>query len=351
MSHRRFLYVPNAVVKQVLTPADSVKIARETLKQMAAGDISWTEPRQTNLTVSGSDNDAYPSHLMGGTAYKIKGCALPQEGIAGFRIVGLNRSDEGYAVAAYRPTKHVFLSDSATGEFFGIVDERSAYALRTGSCAAVALEALRRDDAVDLSLIATGHMAFAAALAVNEVVSLRRVRVHSRNPERRADFAKRLGAAIGVEVEPIDDAESCVRDASMVVSVTTATEPFLKYEWLAEGAVVYAMGGGHEWERETYRRTRVIVDDREQSKIVTEIKKWTAEGTFDPATDIESDLSSVVVGNVKRTSASDQFFVRSQGLVTQDVAQAYWVYSQAAERGLGVDLEHSLTERPGDTIF
>ena len=351
MSHRKFLYVPNAVVKQILTPADSVRIARETLQQMAAGDIRWQDPRQANLTVSASEDDVYPSHLMGGTAYKVKGCALPQQGVAGFRVVGLNRSEEGYAVAAYRPTKNVFLSDSATGEFFGIVDERSAYALRTGSCAAVALEALRRDDAVDLSLIATGHMAFAAALAVNEVVPLKRVRVHSRNPERRADFAKRLSAAIGVEVEPVDDAESCVRGASMVVSVTTATEPFLKYEWLAEGAVVYAMGGGHEWERETYRQTRVIVDDREQSKIVTEIRKWTAEGSFDPATEIESDLSSVVSGKVGRSSDSDQFFVRSQGLVTQDVAQAYWVYSQAAERGLGVDLEHSLVEQPGDSIF
>ncbi len=350
MTRRKFLDVPNAVVKQILTPGDSVQIARDTLVQMAAGGVEWAEPRQTNLAV-GDNSSEYPAHLAGGTAYKIKGCALREQGVAGFRIVGLNRSEAGYAVAAYRPTKNVLLSDIATGELFGIVDERWAYALRTGACAAVAIEALRRPDAADLSLIGTGHMAYSAALAINEVMSLDHVRVHSRNPERRAQFATRLSEDIGAEVEALADPESCVRDASVVVSATIAKDPFLQYSWLAQGATVYAMGGGHEWERETYRRTRVIVDDREQSKIVTEIKNWTAEGTFNPDADIEADLGQVVSGAAGRSSDEDQFFIRSQGLVTQDVAQAYWVYTQADAKGLGVDLEHSLVERPGDAIF
>jgi ornithine cyclodeaminase/alanine dehydrogenase-like protein (mu-crystallin family) len=346
------LYVPNAAVKEILTPADAVRLARETLLQMANYSVDWATPRQTNLVVGGSEDGDYPAHLSGGTVYKIKGCALREIGVAGFRVVGLNRSEEGYAVAGYRPTKNVLLSDANTGALFGIVDERWAYGLRTGACAAVALGALARTGATDFSLIGTGPMGFAAALAVNEVMPLKTVRVHSRDPERRAAFADRLSDAIGLTVEPVADPESCLRDAGAVVTVTTAKEPFLKHEWLSPGAAVYAMGGGHEWERACYDKMRVVVDDREQCKIVTEIRKWIADGTFDPLTDVEADLPEVVAGRAgQRTSDEDQFLVRSQGLVTQDVAQAYWVYNQAVERGLGVDLEHALVERPGDSLF
>jgi alanine dehydrogenase len=352
MVERTFLYVPNAVVKQILTPAVAVRLARETLMQMANGAVDWAVPRQTNLVVSGADDDDYPAHLSGATAYKIKGCALRETGVAGFRIVGLNRSDEGYAVAGHRPTKNVLLSDALTGEFFGIVDERWAYGMRTGACAAVAVEGLKASDATELALIGTGPMAYAAALAVNEVMPLKAVRVHSRTEERRAQFAAKLSEAIGVPVEPTADPASCLKGAHVVVTATVAKEPFLKHEWLSPGVTVYAMGGGHEWERRCYEEMRVIVDDREQSKIVTEIRRWMSEGTFDPATDVDADLAEVVSGRGgKRGSDDEQFFVRSQGLVTQDVAQAYWVYSQALERGLGVDLEHSLVEQPGESLF
>lgn len=341
MTHREFLYVSNADVKAVLTPGDAVRLARETLSQQAAGMVDWAVPRQTNLVVSDVP-----------TFYKVKGCALRATGVAGFRIVGLNRTEAGYAVAAYRPTKNVLLSDIATGTFFAVVDERWAYGLRTGACAAVAVEALSNSDSTDCSFIGTGPMNYAAALAVNEVKQLDVVRVHSRTPEKRKEFADRLEAAIGVRVEVYSDAESCIRDASAVVTATVAQEPFLKHSWLQPGAVVYAMGGGHEWERECYQKMRVIVDDREQSKFVTEIRQWMADGTFDHSRDVEADLAEVTTGAAgQRASAEDQFFVRSQGLVTQDVAQAYWVYTEAVKRGLGASLEGSLVERPEDDLF
>lgn len=340
MDTKRFLYVSNADVKRLLTPADAVTIARDVLAEHARGAIDWAKPRQTDLTVTGAP-----------TWYKVKGCVLRDAGVAGFRVTGLNRTEEGYAVAAHRPTKNVLLSDPATGEFFAMVDERWGYGLRTGACGAVAVEALRNADARDCAILGTGHMAYGAALTVNEVLPLERLTVYSRNRERREAFARRLNDELGVAVTAAEDVESTVREASAVISATEATSPIVRYSWLAPGVVVYALGRFQEFDRECYERMRMIVDDREQVTVCKEIRAWIDEGSFDPGM-IEADLGEVLAGTAgTRDSPSDQFFVRSQGLVTQDVAQAYWVYQQALKNGLGVDLEPALTERPGDPLY
>lgn len=340
MAAKEFLYVSNADVKALLTPADAVRLARETLVEYANDAIDWSVPRQANLAVRDS-----------ATRYKVKGCVLHDTGVAGFRVVALHRTDEGYALAAHRPTKNVMLSDPATGEFFGIVDERWGYGLRTGACAAVAIECLRAPDSTDCSILGTGHMAYATALTVNEVMPLEHMRVYSRNPERRKAFADRLAAELGIKVTASDDAESCVRDASVVVTATEATTPVVEYAWLQPGVVVYAMGGGQECDLDSYQRMRFLVDEREQIAICPEMRAWREDGTYDSLV-VEADLAEVVTGKAGvRTSPDDQFLVRSQGLQTQDVKQAYWIYEQARKHGRGISLEPALTESPGDPLF
>lgn len=340
MSDLPFLYVSNNDVKQLLTAADAVRIARETLVEQAEGTIEWAVPRQTDLILR--DRPTY---------YKMKGCVLNGAGVAGFRVVGLNRTEAGYARAAHRPTKNVLLSDPRTGEFLGIVDERWAYGIRTGACGAVAIEALVNDGARDCSIIGTGHMAHAAAHTVAEVMNLEVLKVYSRDPARRQAFAERLTSELGITTIATDDVESAVRGASAIITATEATSPILEHSWLAPGVVVYAMGGYQECDDDCYRKMRFIVDEREQVKVCFEIRDWIAAGTFD-AGRIEADLGEVVTGRAGlRTSPDEQFLVRSQGLVTQDVAQAWWIYQKAVEQGLGISLEPSLVEQPGDPLF
>lgn len=340
MTDLPFLYVSNNDVKRLLTAGDAVRIARETLVEQANGTIDWAVPRQTDLLVRDSK-----------TFYKMKGCVLNGAGVAGFRVVGLNRTEEGYARAAHRPTKNVLLSDPRTGEFVGIVDERWAYGIRTGACGAVAIEALVNEGARDCSIIGTGHMAHAAAHTVAEVMDLDQIRVYSRDATRRQEFAERLTMELGVKTIATADVESAVQGASAVITATEARAPIVRHEWLAPGVVVYAMGGYQECDDDCYKQMRFIVDERSQVEVCFEIRNWIKSGTYDPSI-IEADLGEVVTGQAGlRKSQDEQFLVRSQGLVTQDVAQAWWVYKKAVEQGMGVDLEHSLVEVPGDLLF
>ena len=49
MNTRPFTYISNAVVKRLITVADSVGIAEQTLRDHYNGDITWSSPRLSTL--------------------------------------------------------------------------------------------------------------------------------------------------------------------------------------------------------------------------------------------------------------------------------------------------------------
>lgn len=337
---RGFRYVGNADVKRILTPADAVRIAEQTLQDHASGDIDWADPRQLDL---------WPELEI--TRYKVKGCLLRRPGVAGFRVTGLNRTPEGHAASALRPTKHVLLSDVTTGEFFGIVDERWGYGLRTGAGAAIAIKYLRAPGADEAAILGTGHMAYGSLLALNEVVALRRVRIWSPTEAKRRAFAERLAHELGIEVVAVDSAEAAVRDVPIVVTATDASEPYLRTEWFAPGVTVYALGRLQELELSAYHEMTFMADDREQIRVCADIKRFVTEHGYTDAW-VETQLADVVGGaHPGRVRDDERIMIRSQGLVTMDVAQAFWIYEEAQRRDLGIDLEPAIEEREGDPLF
>ena len=340
MNKRPFTYISNAMVKRLITVKDSVAIAEQTLLDHYNGDIAWSVPRLTELKPPGCSTD-----------YKFKGCSNRRLGIAGFRLFSDNRTDEAIAIAGSRPTKHVLLSDYKTGEVFAIVDEHWSHALRTGSCAAVAAKHLMIPGSTEAAIVGTGYMAYCCIHALNSVMSLKRLKIWSRDAERREAFAKRIRQELNIEVETTDTAERCVEDMKVVITVTNAPKPFLKKAWFAPGVFIYAMGNQQEVDLETYLSMTFIADENEQVKVCPDIAELMRTGQL-PANHIQADLSEVVADASKRRKSVDQqIIVRSQGLATQDIAQAYWIYGQAIEKNIRVDLEPYLTEQAGLPLF
>ena len=111
------------------------------------------------------------------------------------------------------------------------------------------------------------------------------------------------------------------------------------------------MGNHQEVDIETYLGMTFIADERDQVKVCPDIAQLMKEGAL-PSNHIKTDLPEVVADSSKRRKSSDeQIIVRSQGLVTQDIAQAYWIYKQALERNIRVDLEPYLVEQAGHPLF
>ena len=335
-----FRYVSNMDVKALLTPAQSLRLAEETLIDHHYGDVSFANVRQLDMASPGQP-----------TNYKAKGCVLARLGVAGFRILGLNRTSEGYALAGRRPTKHVLLSDTRTGEFFGVVDEHWSHALRTGACAAAASKYLMRPRSDVLAVTGTGYMAYASLVAMSAVMTPREVRIWARDFGKAQTFAARMAGELGWKVIAIEDARSCVADASVVITATSSQTPYLEKSWFAPGVFIYALGNFQEVDLATYQGMTFMVDEREQVRICPDIAAFIAQGIYDESW-VQADLGEVVARSDKRRRSEDeQIIVRSQGLVTQDVAQAFWIYEEACRRDMGVSLEPSLIAQAGAALF
>jgi ornithine cyclodeaminase len=285
------------------------------------------------------------------TAYKAKGCVLTRLGVAGFRVLALNRTDAGYDVAGRRPTKHVFLSDMRTGEFFAIVDEHWSHALRTGACAAAAAKHLMLPGSDLLAITGAGYMAYASLTAMMAVMRPRRLQIWARNSARAQAFAERAHEEFGLDAVAMATPRDCVRDATVVITATSSPTPYLERAWFAPGVFIYALGNWQEVDLATYRSMTFIVDEREQVRICGEIAKFIVEGIYDDSW-VAADLGEVIaLPGKRRHSPDEQIVVRSQGLVTQDIAQAFWIYQEARRTRRGVSLEPALAAQAGAKLF
>ena len=335
-----FRYISNPEVKRLLTPEASVRIAEETLVDHHYGDVSFASVRQLDMIAPGQP-----------TNYKAKGCVLGRLGIAGFRVLGLNRTPEGYAIAGSRPTKHVLLSDTRTGAFFAFVDEHWSHALRTGSCGAVAAKHLMRRGSETLTVTGTGYMSYASLIAMTAVMQPRETRIWARDFAKAQAFAARMKAELGQNIIAIESAQASVKDADVVITATSAVVPYLEKSWFAPGVFIYALGNYQEVDLATYQGMTFMVDERQQVRICPDIAALIERGIY---TDewVRADLGEVVTRpDSGRRFHDEQIIVRSQGLVTQDVAQAFWIYEEACRRGLGVDLEPMIESQAGAPLF
>src|SRR5678815_2108437 len=90
------------------------------------------------------------------------------------------------------------------------------------------------------------------------------IRVHSRRPESREAFGARLAKDLGKPVRVVEDWESCVRDADIVVEASRLEqpEPLLKTSWIKRSALVVPYGTMSAVELSlTDIMDKVVVDD------------------------------------------------------------------------------------------
>jgi ornithine cyclodeaminase/alanine dehydrogenase-like protein (mu-crystallin family) len=330
MTARPFVYLSDDDVRELLDVRQATAIAEQTLLAHARDQVDWCEPRQIMLRPAGSD-----------TVYKQKACALRDIGVAGMRVIGLNRTDEGIELALHNPSKYILLSDPATGLFFCIMEEHWSHAVRTGVCVSVAAKYLARPDARVIGMIGAGFMAKATLLALKEAElwDVAEVRVYSKRATSREAYAREMSASLGLKVVACDHPRAVCEAADLLVTASSAKELLVYDAWLRPGVFVYSMGEFQEIETPVYRSVdRLYVDDWEHCKLKVDIQGMLAEGSL-TEDDVYADLGAVVAGlKDGRRAPEERLMLRSQGLVTQDIAIAYWLYQQAVERGMGQHL-------------
>lgn len=238
----------------------------------------------------------------------------------------------------------VLLFESEHGRLVAILDASSVTAIRTAAVSGVATRALARPTASDLAILGSGVQARTHLGAMLLARPVRRVRVHSRNPENVRSFVDFARRHHGLVVEAPDTARETVVGAHIVCTTTSSREPVLLGEWLAEGTHVNAVGASLKEAREldtvAVARSRLFVDRRESARNEAgDFLIAKAEGAIGDD-HIRAELGEVLLGSRPgRESENEITLFKSLGLAVEDVAAARLVHANAERTGAGMRVE------------
>jgi ornithine cyclodeaminase/alanine dehydrogenase-like protein (mu-crystallin family) len=147
-----------------------------------------------------------------------------------------------------------------------------------------------------------------------------------------------------VSVEAVAFAEEAVRDADILITSTTASQPVVEGKWLRAGMHINAIGANFpqkaELDADAVRRCdAILVDSREQSKLEAGDLIQAFQGD-QSRWDKVKELADLVAGRVEgRTSPEQITLFKSNGIAIEDIVTAGRVYELALQRGIGSNVE------------
>ena len=256
----------------------------------------------------------------------------------GVKVITVLPGNHGSAYPSHQGV--VLLFGHERGELQAIVDASELTAIRTAAVSGLATRLLAREGASDLALLGSGVQARTHLAAMRAVRSLERVRVWSPSRANREAFAERESSRHGIPIEPVDSAEAAVRGADLVCTVTAATAPVVRGEWLSPGVHVNAVGASlpsaRELDTEAVRRSRLFVDRREAT--VHESGDYLIplrEGAI-REDHIVAELGEVLDGTATGRRGPDEITLfKSLGIAIEDLAAARLLVERARAEGVG----------------
>jgi alanine dehydrogenase len=307
------LYLTEAEVEQLLSPADVISAVEACLERLARGEVE-NRPR-------------YRVRADGGALAVMS--AVDRE----LRLAG----GKTYLAVPAGTTFVVTLFDLDTGDVAGVIEADRLGQLRTGSASAVAAKHLAREGATSLGIIGCGWQAESQVRCIREAVpTIERVVAYCRTGESLSRFCRKLKAEPG---ETHRDAA----EQDIVVTATTSRDPVLRGEWLTSGALVCAIGANRPQAREldnvVLEQARfVCCDSIEQARLESgDLIEPVDQGILDWLE--VHELQEVVAGETQgRQSPDDIVLFKSNGLAAWDVAAGALALERARERNVGREL-------------
>lgn len=274
---------------------------------------------------------------LGTTMFRVMPAILPEAGVLGLKLF-YGSIEEGVRYA-------VIVSAIDGGEVLAVIDAAYLTALRTGATSGVATRYLARPDARTAGVIGSGLEAETNLAAVCAVRDIDTVRVYSRNPARRSEFAQRMAKRLGIAIEPAGSPEQAVAGADVVVVATNTGrggEVAYRGSTLEAGQHVVSIGSTAPFLREidtdALLRPDLVVFDTSAAQVGSESgdvmallaqqSQWAPHGTLD----------DLLAGRVKRTGRAQATLFKSVGTAAQDLIAALAIYQAATGRGIGLNV-------------
>ena len=265
-------------------------------------------------------------------------------GYAGVKIVGdyLDNYKQGL------PSEMALLNlfDPRSGMPRALIDATAITEMRTGALTALGAKYLASKTSKVLGHIGARGTAYWNVRLLDRLFDFEDIRVHSRRPESREDFARRLSQDLGKPVRAVETWQACLEGADIQVEASrlAAPEPLFKTAWVKPGNFVVPYGTMSTVELSlTDVMDKLVVDDWGQCKggKLGALRAHVEAGKLSAET-LHAELCQIVTGEKPgRESDGETILFWHRGLSLSDIALGAAMLDKARSLGIGQALRYA----------
>ncbi len=267
--------------------------------------------------------------------------------LAGVKIVSDFVNNYQYGLKSEMALLNLF--DPDTGKPLAVMDAAEITEMRTGAVTALGAKYLARKDSRILGQVGARGTAYWNVRLLNHLFDLEEIRVHSRRPESREAFARRLEKDLGRSIKVMDNWKDTLEGADILVESARMPkpEPLFKTAWVKKGALAMPYGVMSSLELDfTDIMDKILVDDRSQAQ------KGQRGGALRAHLDsgklhegnIYAEMGEVVAGKKPGRERDDETILFwHRGLSLSDIALGHAMLEKARKLGIGQKLLYGYT--------
>ena len=284
-----------------------------------------------------------PDPAFNGHFNVLRGYVAPL-GTAGVKIVGDYVDNYRRGLPSEMALLNLF--DPQTCMPKAILDATAITEMRTGALTAIGAKYLARKNSRVLGHVGARGTAYWNVRLLDRLFDFAEIRVHSRRPESREAFARRLSADLEKEVIATDDWESCLDGADILVEASRLPEPMplFRTRWIRPGALVIPYGTMSALELDiTDGMDKIVVDDRGQMNAgpLGALRPHIDAGKVSPES-VHGEIGEIVCGRLPgRESEAETILFWHRGLATSDIALGVAMLQKAGRLNIGRTLDYT----------
>lgn len=316
-------------------PAGTLVLARREVSElMTAAD--WLAAVETGFRAAaeGRARAPPPLHIEGeGGAFHAKGASVRLD--RRYAALKLNGNFPGNPATNGLPTIQgaLLLCDGSTGSLLAIMDSIELTLRRTAAATALAARHLARPESQTILVCGCGAQAPPQLAALRALLPLRRLLAWDRDHDRAEAFVRSIS---DMETCAVVDLPSAARLSDLIVTCTTAAEPFLEPDFVRAGTFIAAVGADSPAKSEIapdlMARALVVADALDQCAVMGDLHHALGAGTMRLG-DVHAELVELIAGSKPgRTDGEQITLFDSTGTALQDVAAAALIYERALVR-------------------
>ena len=344
-SEEPILYLCRKEVEAICREIDTVAVMHDLFALHGSGKTIL--PDEAYLAWTNANGEQVRSLNM-------PGYVLGKGAMAGTKIINSNPYNVLHGLP--RASGLTMLYDSVSTRITCVMEAAHLSSLRTASVTGLAVELLGIKDIKTVAVIGAGVLARAhLKLLVQRLPELRRILLFDLKRERAEELSGEMQSARAheLDIRVTSTAEEAIRQAQLIVPVTTVTAGYIRFDWLQPGALLSNVSLDDPCPEVVLKAHKVVVDDwklvkADQHRLIGRMyREGKVVGPDSPRLEsqngtrqIDAEFGEVVLGTRAGRESEDEIILFNPfGLAIEDVALATVVYRVAKESGIGKFLE------------